>query len=135
MAVLASDLLQPAGHLDAKLFPGLDSSAVTAALDAYIAEAVTRISDLGIDDDDADTYTKAWAYCRAYTRISERLLAVPSSASIEGEAARQYDIKQSEGFARIASQWCARADALVPPDESPTAPERSSGTLRNRPVW
>lgn len=135
MAIAAIDLQQPKGHLDPKLFPGLDQTAFDAMLTEYIAQATSRASALNVDSADVDAYVEATAYCRGYTRVAQRLLATPTSAGIEGEAQRQYDVRQAEGFQRIADGWCAKADALIPPDETPNAPERSSGTLRNRPVW
>jgi len=134
MAVTINDIVQPGGHVDPKMFPGLDASDFDETIEAYISEGDTRAGTLNVDAADVDPYTRAWAHYRSFMRIAERLYATPASAEIDGEAQRQYNIKQAEAFERKAREWLAKAEELLPPEES-TPQERGSGSIMNRPVW
>jgi hypothetical protein len=134
MAVIDTDLLQPNGFLDEKYFPGMTSSAVLAMLDGYITQAEARVTTYNVPSASADRYVTAWSYYRAYTRVAERLLATPRDAKIEDEGSRSYEQKQADGFFRIAANWLAEAEQLVPAEETAIV-GRTSVAVRNRYEW
>jgi len=136
-------LLQPVGELETQLFPHLDAAlsppppvTLEERLEQYLDEGYTRAADFSLDDEDHDTYARAWAYYRAYFAVYQRMIATAAEARIDGQGSRRYDPKQALAFLELANAKKGEADALVPVDEDETAPDvPPSSSFRHRIEW
>ena len=133
MAITKTDVLQPGGDIEPKLFPHLTQVELEARIDSYIAEGETKAADVSIPSTSLDRAVLAWTYYRTYFSIYTRLSGTPAKAGITGQGDRWYDRKQAQAFLDLANQWKGIFDGLVPPEESttPAYPESSSFIHKN----
>lgn len=118
MPVTGANLLEPQGPLASSFFPEEDGdAAVTARLDAYLADGYQRVTDWTtanpdavVDADDAAT---AWALHRAYTAIHLRLSANPANASLDDQGSRYYLVSQIRTFGEKASEYLQQFEAIL----------------------
>jgi hypothetical protein len=133
VAITKTDVLQPGGDIEPKLFPHLSQVELEARIDSYIAEGETKAADLVIASADVDRAVLAWTYYRTYFSIYTRLIGTPARATIAGQGDRSYDLKQAQAFLDLANKWKGIFDVLVPPEEAttPAYPESSSFIHKN----
>lgn len=136
MAVTATQLLSPSGELDpGSLWPGESSADTTARLTGYIADGVSRVSELsGLAADRAVT---VWAYHRAYHSVYLRLAALPSSVTINDEGSSSTTSAQMDAFRKLSAAKRDEFDEIVAEaqGEVGTGAVQPSAAARNRYHW
>ena len=130
MALLAVDLLTPRGRLNgAALWPGVATPDVESSLGEFLADGYTRVAAEGITGTDQDAPARLWAYHRAYTEASDRLLLMPTSVTSSDEGSASYDMRQITALQELAAQMLAEYEALV--DELTAVDTGAYGVIRS----
>ena len=130
MALVANDLIDPNGRLQADLFPNGD---IATKVTIWLAKAYTKTG--GVKAIYADAAAEAYAYHLAYSHVADRLANEPNSVTIDSAA----NVSKSVGQDRIA-YFRGLAQKYLDTYEgffsSPANPERPrSGVVRNRAVF
>ncbi len=129
----APSLLAPIGEIELEFFPEEDESTVTERLDAYIAEGTRKSAALsGAEQDVAVT---AWAYHRAYLAIYTRLLAAPSSWSLNDEGSASRTGMQISAFRDLAVAKLSEFNGLVAAPVTAAPPPVPSGSTVHNFAW
>lgn len=130
MSLLATDLIEPTGRLQAALFPDGD---IVTKVTAWLAVAYTKLS--GVTAGLGDAAAEAYTYHLAYSHVADRLAAEPNSVSVDSAA----NVSRAIGQDRIAYfQGLARKylDEYESYFAAPANPERPrSGFVRNQAVF
>lgn len=113
----SADMIEPQGMLTIGLFPQFVDSTDNFAvfLNALLTRSYAAATAAGVPDATLDAAALAAAYALAYRSVWQRLSATPATASIEGEGARSYLNSQVAAFEKLAAQYQAQYDALIPP--------------------
>lgn len=130
MALQPADLIEPAGRLQAALFPGGD---IVTLVTGWLAAAYTKTG--GISANLADAAATAYTYYLAYSYVADRLAAQPNSVSVDSAAQVQQAIGQDRiaYFSRQAQKYLDEYENYL---GTPANPERPrSGFVRNRAVF
>ncbi len=130
MSITSANLLQPLGDVSPDWFPGLSSADVAALLDAYIADAASRITVTGIDGDNA---TRAYAMGRAARNVYMRLSNTPATATLTGEGSQSITGEQIRAFKTMAEKYEAEFATFTA--AAPTPADEPSGAVANSYVW
>lgn len=135
MALSAVNLLQPAGKLEAALFPGVGSAELEERLTAYLVAGAAKATALGVLAPDVETAALAWGYYRAYHNIYLRLLTTPREAHNEAQGGRTYEQEQADGYLALANQALAEFEDVVPVESAAAPAVVPSASFRHRNVW
>lgn len=102
MPITAPDLTAPEGYVEPSLFPDDDAAALTARLDAYIADGELQAAGVAAGAEH-DAAVAEWAYHRAFHAVHVRLLGAASSTS-RGARTESYLWSQIERFGTLADE-------------------------------
>lgn len=113
MAVTAADLIDPTGRILPSLFPGDDSTALTARVNGYLDQALSQsgVSDLATAEQDAAV--TQWAYWRAFDAVCNRLNADAARVDFDGQGGRQMLAEQFRHWAAQRDEARASYDAIL----------------------
>lgn len=130
-----ADMMQPAGMLTLSLFPNYsDQTALNEFLEGLLAAGYENASDLD-EQDEKDGAALAFAYYRAYDAIYQRLLNSPSTASIDGEASRQFLWSQIEAFQKLSDRYKGEYDAFFDASGEGISAHESAPAVKNKFVF
>lgn len=122
MTLVAADLLNPAGEIDAELFyPGIASGDVTTKLNAYLTQGYTRAAALMVLSTDTDEFARLYSYYRSFSDVVNRLTLTPASSSIGGDVSMSFLQTQINSWIAKANGWQTQYLALIPLDPNSTA--------------
>lgn len=132
MSVTHDDLLEPIGDLVPELFPGKDSAAINALLDAFIADGVAR-TPTTLSSGSQDLAVTAWSYGRAYRNVLSRMSRTPASFSLTNEGSQTVLGEQIRTFKDLAKRWESEFDTII--GDAPTPDETPTASAKNSYVW
>lgn len=132
MAVIAEDLLEPNGPLNAKLFPGEQSNVLALRLAGYLTRAGNdpRV----VAEPDAtkqDPMTRALALYYAFTDVYVRMSAEPLTLSVTEKGSHGYSAEQIRNMRGLADRYYAEMLGLMTVSTTTTRP----GTMPVRNVF
>jgi hypothetical protein len=132
-----ADMMQPAGMLTLGLFPNYaDQAALDVFLGGLLDAGYAKADDAEItEQDEKDGAAIAWAYHMAYMAVYQRLLSTPSSASIDGEASRQYLWSQIDAFKKLADDYLAQYSSFILDSDTSVSSHEVATSVPNKYVW
>jgi len=102
VTLVADNLTQPQGELDASLFP---DGNLTDLLAGWLQDAKDRVdANTGIATADQNEAAAAWVYYRAYTQVAQRFANEANSITV-GPRTESYNADQRKYFADQAQRW------------------------------
>jgi hypothetical protein len=136
-----ADLTQPIGDLSADLFPVLDGEPYADAdekldtlLQGWIRAGLNALA--GTPAEGSEPALAHFVYGRAKRSVYSRLLANPTSASVERHGSHSYTQKQVDAWGDQADRHdAAVALALSPPPAVVFSRPSSSGSFPTRTIW
>lgn len=137
MPVVATDLMSPAGPVEAYLFPGEDSNVIEARLSGYLQagyddERVAAQTDAALKD----KLVRPYALARVYSAVLERLSAQPATVQVTEKGGHGYSTEQIKTFKDLAAKYerdflgLLIIPPMVPPSQLP-----GSMSVRNTVDW
>lgn len=118
MPLAPADLLEPKGPIAPSFFPGEDTTALTARLQAYLDDGVARAAAAGLGADVSDRAVRAWAEYRVWNAIVLRMSTESASVTIQDQGARTRTNDQLKNIVQARDAALAMWNAAVPaPDE------------------
>lgn len=132
-----ADMMQPAGMLTLGLFPTYpDQAALDVFLDGLLTAGYEKATAADIVEvDEKDGAAIAWAYHMAYLAVYQRLISTPASASIDGEASRQFLWSQIEAFKKLADDYLAQFSSFITDTDSTVSGHEIVTSVPNKYVW
>jgi hypothetical protein len=113
MAVAPDDLKAPVGPVDAKLFPGIASTALSDILAAYIANAEQEPAVLAAPADRQDPMVRSHALYQAFTAVYIRMSAEPMTVTVTEKGGHGYSVEQIKNMRALADKYLSDFNALI----------------------
>lgn len=137
----SATLLQPAGPIDPKLFPGEGRKALGIRLEAYVDRAYLepRVADMDVDTEDnvalQDRAARAYALYLAFMDVYTRMLTEPVTVAIAEKGSHGYTMAQINAMKALADGYLVEFEGLVPFEPDVAPPTVGTLTVRTFPSF
>lgn len=130
-----ADMMQPAGMLTLGLFPQFATQdALNVFLQGLLDAGYLKAADIA-EQVDKDGAALSWAYHMAYSAVYQQKLNNPASASIEGEASRQFLWSQIEAFKKLSDDYLVQFGTFFEASDTSLSSEAFAPAVPNKFVW
>lgn len=109
----AVDLLDPAGRVEAAMFPSDTEAGLAARLLGYLTKGYNLASALEADDAKRNDAAEAYAYHRVWDNLAVRFARMESSATVPDQGSRTRTDAQRQEFKQRAGDALAEYEAAV----------------------